>query len=157
MNGFNALDPVRDEVALLVANTTSVDGQQVSFSTDGTTQAVSVAGASSGKSGCFIATAAYGSYLHPKVALLRAFRDHYLLSNPPGRLFVALYYRLSPPIADLIARHSVLRGATRLLLAPVVLAVEHGRIALLLLCLGLCVPVVRIFRAVRVARKRVIA
>jgi hypothetical protein len=42
---------------------------------------------------------------------------------------------VSPPIADLIARHESLRGAARLLLAPVVLAVEHGRVALIfLLC-----------------------
>lgn len=109
----------------------------------------------SSKSGCFIATAAYGSYLHPKVALLRAFRDDYLLTNAPGRLFVALYYRVSPPIADLIARHSLLRGATRLLLAPVILAVEHGRAALMLMlvCFGLAVPVLGKVRGRRAARR----
>ena len=142
VSGFNALDPAKDEVALLIANTSSIDGQQANFSSDGTTQAVSlatpVAGGSSGtKSGCFIATAAYGSYLHPKVALLRAFRDDYLLTNLPGRLFVALYYRVSPPIADLIARHALFRWVTRLLLTPVVLAVEHGRALLVLLFLVL--------------------
>jgi hypothetical protein len=98
---------------------------------------------SGGKSGCFIATAAYGSYLHPKVAELRAFRDRYLLSNLPGRLLVSLYYWASPPIADLIARHELLRGATRLLLAPVVLVVEHGRAVLLLLFLVLFVSAQR--------------
>jgi hypothetical protein len=147
LSGFNVLDPASDEVALLIANSSSIDGQQANFSTDGTTQAVSLAtaaaaGSSSAKSGCFIATAAYGSYLHPKVVLLRAFRDDYLLSNLPGRLFVALYYRVSPPIADLIARHALLRGATRLLLVPVILAVEHGRDLLVLLFLVLEVSVV---------------
>ena len=140
VSGFNALDPAHDEVTLLIANTSSVDGQQANFSSDGTTQAVSLATAASGgsnsaKSGCFIATAAYGSYLHPKVALLRAFRDDYLLTNLSGRLCVALYYRVSPPIADLIARHALLRSATRLLLAPVIFAVEHGRDLLVLLFL----------------------
>ena len=139
------------EVQLLVSNSGSSDGASVSFGSGGTA-AVVAAGAGASKGGCFIATAAYGSYLHPKVALLRAFRDRYLLTNPPGRLFVALYYRVSPPIAELIARHAVLRGATRLLLAPVVLAVEHGRLALLLLGLGCLVPVIRRFRECRTGK-----
>jgi len=156
VSGFNALNPATDEVALLLANTTGLDGQQANFSSDGTTQTVSVAAgpSSSGKSGCFIATAAYGSYLHPKVALLRAFRDDYLLTNPPGRLFVALYYRLSPPIADLIGRHEPLREVTRLLLVPVIFAVEHGRVALLL-CLMFLVPIGRMIRIGRAERSRV--
>jgi len=111
------------------------------------------AASSSSKSGCFIATAAYGSYLHPKVALLRAFRDRYLLTNAPGRLFVALYYRVSPPIADLIARHALLRGVTRLLLAPVILAVEHGGAALLIICLGLGGVLAGRVRFARAARR----
>ncbi|WP_243370718.1 MXAN_6640 family putative metalloprotease [Geotalea sp. SG265] len=81
--------------------------------------------ASSGKSGCFIATAAYGSYLHPKVALLRQFRDHYLLKNAPGRAFVSFYYRISPPLAAFIAEHSAARVLCRLALTPVVFFVEH--------------------------------
>jgi hypothetical protein len=113
------------------------------------------ASSGSSKSGCFIATAAYGSYLHPKVAELRAFRDDYLLTNAPGRLFVALYYRVSPPIADLIARHSLLRGVTRLLLAPVILAVEHGvaALVLMLICFGFALPVLGKVRGRRAARR----
>jgi hypothetical protein len=74
---------------------------------------------------CFIATAAYGSYLDPHVAALRAFRDHRLLTNAPGRAFVAWYYRVSPPLADVIRRNVALRVATRAALTPVVLAVVH--------------------------------
>jgi hypothetical protein len=150
--GFGALD----EVALLFVNTSTSDGLQASFSTDGSVRAASLTTSSGGsKSGCFIATAAYGSYLHPKVAELRAFRDNYLLTNAPGRLFVAFYYRVSPPLADLIARHSLLRGATRLLLAPVILAVEHGRAALLLMliCFACAVPVLGKVRGRWVARR----
>jgi hypothetical protein len=43
---------------------------------------------SSSGSRCFIATAAFGSPMAPEVALLRAFRDSWLLTNSPGRIFV---------------------------------------------------------------------
>jgi hypothetical protein len=99
------------------------------------TPATPAASGGGGGGGCFIATAAYGSYLHPKVAELRAFRDRYLMTNAPGRAFVALYYRLSPPVAHVIAQHEWMRAVVRLLLAPVVLAVEHPGLALLALYL----------------------
>ena len=74
---------------------------------------------------CFIATAAYGSYLDPHVRILRDFRDRYLLTNGPGREFVRLYNRHSPRVSELIKDHEILRRATRVLLTPVVLAVKY--------------------------------
>ncbi len=67
---------------------------------------------------CFIATAAYGTIIHPYVHLLRDFRDRYLLTNQAGRSFVRLYYRYSPPVADYIAGRPVLRLVVRILLLP---------------------------------------
>ena len=150
VTGFDAMNSATDEVVLLVANTTGVDGHQANFSTDGSTPAPQepVVGSSGGSSGggCFIATAAYGSYLHPKVAELRSFRDHYLMTNAPGRLFVTLYYRISPPVANVIAQHEWLKGGVRMLLLPLVLAVEYPAGALLLLLLAAGVVVSRLAR-----------
>jgi hypothetical protein len=76
-----------------------------------------------GTSGCFIATAAYGTDMEPDVVRLRHFRDDYLLTNPAGRAFVNAYYKMSPPIADYIRHNDGERAAVRALLAPVVAAV----------------------------------
>lgn len=93
-----------------------------------------------GGGGCFIATAAYGSALDPHVAALRDFRDRYLLTNAPGRGFVSMYYRHSPPLAEVIARDENLRALARALLIPVILAVIHPQwamFAMLVLTLSL--------------------
>jgi len=111
-------------------------------------------GGGGGGGGCFIATAAWGSYLHPKVALLREFRDQYLLSNGPGRLFVRTYYRLSPPIADFIARHESMRSITRWMLTPLVLAVETPLVLLLPLFILLLPGCRGSWRLMRNAQKR---
>lgn len=54
------------------------------------------------QSGCFIATAAKGSYDHPKVITLRLFRDSILKNHPFGMAFINFYYKISPPIANWI-------------------------------------------------------
>jgi uncharacterized repeat protein (TIGR01451 family) len=83
-----------------------------------------------GGGGCFIATAAWGSYLDPHVQALRDFRDRHLMTNWGGRAFVSWYYRHSPPAASLIAGNSGLRLAARVTLTPVVFAVSYPMAAL---------------------------
>lgn len=48
------------------------------------------------KQGCYIATAVYGSYDCPEVWTLRRFRDNVLSRTWHGRLFIRIYYALSP-------------------------------------------------------------
>jgi len=81
-------------------------------------------GAAGGKSGCFIATAAYGSDMNPHVWKLRIFRDQYLHGSAVGDQFVDLYYTYSPYVADFIVQHEWAKTATRMLLWPVVTMVE---------------------------------
>jgi len=92
---------------------------------------------------CFIATAAYGSALHPHVKILRAFRDTYLLTHDVGRRFVALYYRQSPPIAKCISEHAILKRAAQLIILPMIafsaLMLYTGAQGKLLLLLALVV------------------
>lgn len=54
-----------------------------------------------GSSGCFIATATCGLNSE-EVIILRHFRDAILVNSILGRLFVKMYYRISPPIASFI-------------------------------------------------------
>ena len=74
----------------------------------------------SGGGGCFIATAAYGSYLDSHVDTLRSFRDQYLETNPIGSAFVSLYYKVSPPMAAFIDEHPTLKPIVRAELMPAV-------------------------------------
>lgn len=74
----------------------------------------------SGDGRCFIATAAFGSYMEPRVLILRELRDRCLLTNEAGRAFVDFYYRHSPSLANIIAGSELLKSLTRTLLMPVV-------------------------------------
>ena len=62
---------------------------------------------------CFIATAAYGTPLASEIAVLRNFRDLFLLSNSVGTALVDTYYRFSPPLADWIAVHTMAASLVR--------------------------------------------
>ena len=84
---------------------------------------------------CFIATAAYGSYLSADVKVLRSFRDKYLLTNSLGRKFVEYYYQCSPPVAEYIHQNELLRGLTRVLLTPLVYAIKFPATLLTLILL----------------------
>jgi len=78
--------------------------------------------------GCFIATAAYGTDTAKEIDILREFRDAVLLPNSLGAKFVSLYYKTSPPIADFISQHEVLRTAVRVgFVDPIVAILNWSR------------------------------
>jgi len=72
------------------------------------------------ESNCFIATAAYGTPMTEEVKILSRFRDECLLTNPLGKIFVMTYYKISPPIADFIREHPVLKNVVRKTLKPLI-------------------------------------
>ena len=69
---------------------------------------------------CFVATAAYGSFLANEVSNLRSFRDGYLRRSVLGELFVESYYSIGPAFAAAIDPSDPLREAARAALGPVV-------------------------------------
>ncbi|MDR0919471.1 MAG: hypothetical protein LBM93_09550 [Oscillospiraceae bacterium] len=51
--------------------------------------------------GCYIATSVYGSYDCPEVWTLRRFRDYTLAPKWYGKLFIRVYYAISPTFVKL--------------------------------------------------------
>jgi|GEM_PF-1748383 len=72
------------------------------------------------RSACYIATAVYGSYDAPEVLCLRRFRDEVLSTSYLGRLFIALYYRFSPAIAERLKRTTRINIVVRKILNKIV-------------------------------------
>jgi hypothetical protein len=72
------------------------------------------------KSACYIATAVYGDYEAPEVKTLRRFRDETLDKSVLGRLFITLYYAISPPLAKRLGADSSVTRCVRRLLDKIV-------------------------------------
>ena len=53
---------------------------------------------SQSSSGCYVATAVYGSYDCPQVWTLRRYRDDTLAGTWYGRAFIHTYYAISPTL-----------------------------------------------------------
>lgn len=76
------------------------------------------------RSGCFIATAVYGDSEAYQVKILRYFRDSQLEKRILGRLFVDVYYKLSPSIATFTKSHQFLKGLIRRILDVIIKITE---------------------------------
>lgn len=107
-------------------------------------------GGGGGAKGCFIATVAFGSYLHPHVQTLKDFRDEYLVRCHIGRKFVDLYYRFSPDAASYIEKHEGLKFLCRIALTPIVYSIRYP-FSIFLIAFGVPIALIvrRIYKAGR--------
>jgi hypothetical protein len=95
------------------------------------TQPTSTGGGGGGK-GCFVATAAYGSPLHPAVGSLREFRELTLRRTRHGSAFFDHFYQLydqaSAPVVAAINADPELRDVVRdFIVSPIVRYLEMAR------------------------------
>ena len=74
------------------------------------------------KSGCLIATAAFGSELAPQVQFLREYRDNTIMTTVAGSSFLnafnTVYYTFSPTVADSERTHPLLQETVRAGISP---------------------------------------
>lgn len=71
-------------------------------------------------SSCFVATAAYRDASHPDVVFLRAFRDQWLVRYRWGRVFIAVYWRIGPVMAQYVRHNDKLSRASKCTIAALV-------------------------------------
>lgn len=87
---------VRPHIAGLTDNnTTTAPSQHYDLSSSTPSYSSS---SSNSSSGCYVATAVYGSYDCPEVWTLRRFRDYTLAETWYGRAFIKTYYAISPTL-----------------------------------------------------------
>ncbi len=119
----------RNTVSRIGLDTTKTYAAFANFAPDGLKQSACVIGmpkensslselnggeaAKPGDPNCFIATAAYGSALHPHLVGLRWFRDRILVLTKPGRAFIRFYYQHGPGWAAWLKQHETARQAVR--------------------------------------------
>jgi hypothetical protein len=77
-------------------------------------------------SGCFVATAAYGSALEPQVEALRRVRDRARDRSGWAAISIGLYERSSPPVAALLRETDAGRALVRAALSPIVGLVDEA-------------------------------
>jgi len=75
-------------------------------------------------SGCFIATAAWGSAMEPSVVAMRHARDRLLAEVPLFAVAADLYGHSGPPAARVLGRSDTARALVRQLLGPLATAAE---------------------------------
>jgi hypothetical protein len=80
-------------------------------------------------SGCFVATAAWGSAMAPDVAAMRKVRDRLRPASTMFAVATDLYYRSGPAAAEVLKRSDTARALVRRLLGPVGAASQAAALA----------------------------
>jgi hypothetical protein len=70
-------------------------------------------------SGCFVATAAWGSAMAPDVAAMRKVRDRLRPQSTMFAVAADLYYRSGPAAAEVLRRSDTARALVRRFLGPI--------------------------------------
>lgn len=65
------------------------------------------------KKGCYIATLCYGNEFAPEVILLKNYRDNVLSKTLMGRMFISIYYSISPWVAQKLRKADTLNNIIR--------------------------------------------
>lgn len=79
------------------------------------------------KQGCYIATCVYGSYDCPSVWVLRRYRDQFLRKHWLGRLFIDVYYSISPILVQYFGNTHWFQKLFKKILDPFVqVLIEYG-------------------------------
>lgn len=136
----NGLDPLKDDAEKDPDGDGQTNLQEFNAGTDPLN-----ANTSGGSDGvCFFATAAYGTPLAREVDVLRQWRNEYLLSNFGGVAFTDTYYRLSPWIADLVAKNRIAGAAVRTGLRVILFFFGPNNITLVIMSTGIVLTAARI-------------
>lgn len=69
---------------------------------------------------CFVATAAYGDPDHGDVAFLRQYRNKTLKKSALGRIFIALYWKVGPSLAEPVIKYKTLQLTVRCMISALV-------------------------------------
>ena len=77
-------------------------------------------------SGCYVATAVYGSYDCPPVWTLRRFRDSYLAERLWGKIFIKVYYTVSPCLVKIFGNSKIFTKVTRATLDKMVASLRKS-------------------------------
>lgn len=122
MERMEYLDMKSDVRARFDTNKKTIKG--IKSQLDSITNSSSSYSSSSSSGGCYIATMAYGDYNHPKVMILRDFRDNVLDKSKFGRLFIKFYYCTSPSLVKLLKNQKFINLQIRKLLDKFIIKLQ---------------------------------
>ncbi len=77
------------------------------------------------KEGCYVATCVYGSYDCEEVWTLRRFRDFYLRNSVLGRMFIKIYYSVSPKIVKIFGNTKWFKNIFKSIIDKIVVNLQN--------------------------------